>query len=74
VLPYKRIEHNRLTDDQSQRRIREEAEAVELILRRMNDREVQWISSEALVDEITRNPKLERRLESRVTTACTREG
>jgi hypothetical protein len=55
---------NRLTDDQSQRRIREEAEAVELILRRMRAGEVQWISSEALTDEINRNPRLERRLEN----------
>lgn len=55
---------NRLTDDQSQHRIREEAEAVELILRRMHSGEVQWISSEALIDEINRNPNLERRLEN----------
>ena len=53
---------NRLTDDQAQHRIREEAEAVELILRRMHSGEVQWISSEALTDEISRNPNLERRL------------
>ena len=51
-----------LTDDQAQHRIREEAEAVELILRRMHSGEVQWISSEALTDEINRNPNLERRL------------
>jgi len=55
---------NRLTDDQSQRRIREEAEAVELILRRMRVGHVQWVSSEALIDEINRNPHLERRLEN----------
>ena len=55
---------NRLTDDQSQRRIREEAEAVELILRRMHAGGVQWISSEALTDEINRNPHVERRLEN----------
>jgi hypothetical protein len=55
---------NRLTDDQSQRRIREEAEAVELILRRSHAGELQWISSEALTDEINRNPHLERRLEN----------
>lgn len=48
-----------LTDDQSQHRIREEAEAVELILRRKHSGEVQWISSEALIDEINRNPNLE---------------
>jgi hypothetical protein len=51
-----------LTDDQAQHRIREEAEAVELILRRMHSGEVQWISSEVLTDEINRNPNLERRL------------
>ena len=55
---------NRLTDDQTQRRIREEAEAVERILRRMHAGEVQWISSEALTDEINRNPNKERRLEN----------
>jgi predicted nucleic acid-binding protein len=55
---------NRLTDDQSQQRIREEAEAVELILRRTHSGEVQWISSEALADEINRNPHMERRLEN----------
>jgi predicted nucleic acid-binding protein len=55
---------NRLTDDQSQRRIREEADAVELILRCMHSGEVLWISSEALTDEINRNPHLERRREN----------
>jgi hypothetical protein len=53
---------NRLTDDQAQQRIHEEAEAVELILRHMRYGEVQWISSEALTNEINRNPNLERRL------------
>ena len=55
---------NRLTDDQAQARIRQEAEAVELILRRMRDGAIQWISSEALADEIDRNPHVERRLEN----------
>lgn len=55
---------NRLTDDQTQIRIRQEAEAVEQILRRMRDGEIQWTSSEALVDEIDRNSDLERRLEN----------
>jgi hypothetical protein len=55
---------SRLTDDQTQRRIREEAEAVELVLGRMRAGEVQRISSEALADEITRDPQLERRLEN----------
>jgi predicted nucleic acid-binding protein len=57
---------NRLTDDQGQPRIREEAEAIEFILRRMRDGAIEWISSEALVDEINRNPQLERRLENSV--------
>jgi predicted nucleic acid-binding protein len=55
---------NRLTDDQTQLRIRQEAEAVEQILRRMRAGEIQWISSEALVDEIDRNSDFERRLEN----------
>lgn len=55
---------NRLTDDQNQLRIRQEAEAVELILRRIQAGEIQWISSDALVDELERNPDVERRLEN----------
>jgi predicted nucleic acid-binding protein len=55
---------NRLTDDQTQPRIRQEARAVELILRRMQQGNIQWISSEALADEIDRNPDVERRLEN----------
>jgi predicted nucleic acid-binding protein len=55
---------NRLTDDQAQLRIRREAEAVEQILRRMRDGEIQWIASEAPTDEIDRNPNMERRLEN----------
>jgi predicted nucleic acid-binding protein len=55
---------NRLTDDQTQHRVRQEAEAVEQILRRTREGVIQWISSEALADEIDRNPHLERRLEN----------
>jgi predicted nucleic acid-binding protein len=55
---------NRLTDDQTQLRIRQEAEAVERILRWMRQGEIQWISSEALAEEIDRNPYVERRLEN----------
>jgi predicted nucleic acid-binding protein len=55
---------NRLTDDQMQLRIRQEADAVEQILRRMEAGEIQWISSDALADEIARNPDVERRLEN----------
>jgi predicted nucleic acid-binding protein len=64
---------NRLTDDQAQARIRQEAEAVELILRRMRDGGIQWISSEALADEIERNPHVERRLENGALLALASE-
>ena len=53
---------NRLTDDHSQPRIRKEAEAVEQVLRKITGGEIEWISSEALVDEIERNPDVERKL------------
>jgi predicted nucleic acid-binding protein len=53
----------RLTDDQTQARIREEAEAVELILGLVQKHSTQWIASEALWDEVRRNPSEERRLE-----------
>jgi predicted nucleic acid-binding protein len=55
---------NRLTDDQTQLRIRQEAEAVEQILKRMRAGAIHWISSEALVDEIDRNPDIGKRLEN----------
>lgn len=64
---------NRLTDDQTQLRIRQEAEAVELILRRMRRGTIQWISSDALVDEINRNPDVERRLENTALLALASE-
>ena len=53
----------RLTDDQSQPRIRREAEAVERVLFLVRHGSVVLISSEALRDEIGRNPSDERRLE-----------
>jgi hypothetical protein len=52
---------NRLTDDQNQPRIREEAAAVERVFKLVRDGTVQWISSDALADEIDRNPDLERK-------------
>ena len=64
---------NRLTDDQAQARIRQEAEAVELILRRMRGGAIQWISSDALTDEIERNPHIERRLENAALLALASE-
>jgi len=64
---------NRLTDDQAQARIRQETEAVELILRRTRDGAIQWISSEALDDEIVRNPYVETRQENAALLALASE-
>jgi predicted nucleic acid-binding protein len=52
---------NRLTDDQSQPRIRSEAEAVEKVLYLVWKGEAEWIASTVLESEIRRNPDLERR-------------
>jgi len=52
---------NRLTDDQSQPRIREEAEAVNRILRLIREGRAIWVSSAVLDMEIGRNPDPERR-------------
>ena len=49
---------NRLTDDQSQARIAEEAEAVEQTLHRLSANTVEWLSSAALEAETSRNPGL----------------
>ena len=58
---------SRLTDDQSQARIREEAEAVEQVLAGIRRGTLQLLSSEALDDEVRRNPSLERRREAQIT-------
>lgn len=55
---------SRLTDDQSQARIRKEAEAVEQVLTGVRRGVVDLLSSEALEDEVRRNPCLERRMEA----------
>jgi len=55
---------SRLTDDQSQARIREEAEAVEYVFARVRVGMVDLISSEALEDEVRRTPIPQRRLEA----------
>lgn len=55
---------SRLTDNQQQARIREEAEAIERILAGVRAGSVNLVSSEALVDEMRRNPSWERRLEA----------
>ena len=52
---------NRLTDDQSQARIRNEAEAVEGILGLVREGKATWVSSTALEIEISRNPDADRR-------------
>ncbi|MBV9033837.1 MAG: PIN domain-containing protein [Acidobacteriaceae bacterium] len=52
---------NRLTDDQSQDRIRQEAEAVEKLLGLATSNWGVWISSVVLAAEISRNPDLNRR-------------
>jgi predicted nucleic acid-binding protein len=55
---------NRLTDDQSQLRIRQESQSIVQILGRTRDGQIRWISSEALVDEIDANPDVARKLET----------
>lgn len=60
---------SRLTDDQSQARIREEAEAVEQVLAGVRRGVVEVLSSEALEDEVRRNPSFERRREAQTTLA-----
>ena len=52
---------NRLTDDQSQARVRREAEAVEGILRLVRQGQATWVSSITLEIEISRNPDVSRR-------------
>jgi hypothetical protein len=54
---------NRLTDDQRQPRIAEEAEAVEQILRLLSVKTVEWLSSAPLKAETSHNPDAERRYE-----------
>jgi predicted nucleic acid-binding protein len=54
---------NRLTDDQGQQRIAEEAEAMERIFRLVRAKAIQWSSSTALKAETSSNPDAERRHE-----------
>ena len=63
----------RLTDDQTQRRIRDEAEAVELVLGLVTRGSIEWVGSEALVEEIRRNPSAERRIENESLLAMASE-
>ena len=57
---------NRLTDDQSQPRIAQEAEAVEQILRLLRAETIEWLSSTALKAEMRHDPDAERRYEVEV--------
>ncbi len=52
---------NRLTDNQDQQRIAEEAEAVEHIFRLLRTKRIQWLSSTALEVETSSNPDTERK-------------
>ena len=52
---------NRLTDDQTQLRIRAEAEAVETILEAVTEQKVEWVASKAFFYELAQNPSLTRR-------------
>jgi len=50
---------NRPFDDQSQPRIRLEAEAISLILEKLHQSEWEWVGSEILLHEVGQNPDLE---------------
>ncbi len=66
---------NRLTDDQSQGRIRNEAEAVESILRAVREGKATWVSSTALEIEFSRNPDADRRRDVvALHLACAEQG
>jgi hypothetical protein len=64
---------NRLTDDQSQRRIREESEAIERILGGVRRGQFHWIASDVLVDEIEGGPQTARKGENRALLALSSE-
>jgi len=53
---------SRLTDDQSQKRVRLEAAAIEQILDRVQSGGLEWTVSAALLEEIGQNPSVELRL------------
>ena len=53
---------NRPFDDQSQERVRLETEAITLFIQLVEAGQHEWITSEAVVDELERNPNEERRI------------
>jgi predicted nucleic acid-binding protein len=64
---------NRPFDDQTQDRIRLEAEAVVLILRHLESKDWEWIGSEVLDLEIVQTPDMERQNRVRLLTAHVHE-
>ena len=64
---------NRLTDHQSQARVRKEAEAVEGILGLVREGQATWVSSAALEIEISRNPDEDRRRDAGALLAFSNE-
>ncbi|MEK6410866.1 MAG: PIN domain-containing protein [Acidobacteriota bacterium] len=53
-------------DDQTQARIRLEAEAIKLILDRIEDGQFEWLTSEVVDYEISQNPDAERALKAKL--------
>lgn len=56
-------------DDQTQPRVRLEAEAIKLILGRVEQGEFEWLTSEVVDYEIDQNPDAERALKARLLVA-----
>lgn len=56
-------------DDQTQLRVRLEAEAIKLILGRVEEGEFEWLTSEVVDYEIDQNPDAERALKARLLVA-----
>ena len=64
---------NRLTDEQTQSRVRQEAEAIERILGFVREGRYFWLSSDVLIDEIERGPQVERKNENRALLTLSSE-
>ena len=64
---------SRLTDDQRQMRVRDEAEAIERILSKVRNGLLKWVSSTVLNLEISRNPDPERRRDAEALVAFANE-
>ena len=64
---------SRLTDDQTQPRIRQEAQAVERTLQLIEDKVADWITSQALLEEVAGNPSEERKAAAEALLAMASE-